>query len=170
MFKYICLLNRRETGIWLCLRCRLPYFSLNAFDSPLYIHIPSSFLPICSFQFRVFHLLSFFHSIRFDYSCSDHFVLCVLGMEKENTQPAAALEGDSSLAVAAATTPSVAVPKPRLAHGFRFHPTDEELVVYFLHRKVCRKPFRFEAIAEIDIYKSEPWELQGLSFILLIPN
>ncbi|CAL5322274.1 unnamed protein product [Camellia sinensis] len=50
-----------------------------------------------------------------------------------------------------------------LAPGFRFHPTDEELVRYYLRRKVCGKPFRFDAISEIDIYKSEPWDLPGKS-------
>ncbi|XP_043701220.1 NAC domain-containing protein 53-like [Telopea speciosissima] len=50
-----------------------------------------------------------------------------------------------------------------LAPGFRFHPTDEELVSYYLKRKVCGKPFRFDAISEIDLYKSEPWDLPGLS-------
>ncbi|XP_050384963.1 NAC domain containing protein 52-like [Argentina anserina] len=46
-----------------------------------------------------------------------------------------------------------------LAPGFRFHPTDEELVIYYLKRKVCRKPFKFNAISDVDIYKSEPWDL-----------
>lgn len=50
-----------------------------------------------------------------------------------------------------------------LAPGFRFHPTDEELVSYYLKRKICGKPFRFNAISEIDIYKVEPWDLPGLS-------
>lgn len=57
-----------------------------------------------------------------------------------------------------------APPRPRpptsLAPGFRFHPTDEELVQYYLKRKACAKPFRFEAVTEIDVYKYEPWELQ----------
>ncbi|CAN4096136.1 unnamed protein product [Withania somnifera] len=46
-----------------------------------------------------------------------------------------------------------------LAPGFRFHPTDEELVRYYLRRKVCGKPFKFEAVTEIDVYKFEPCEL-----------
>ncbi|KAL8166855.1 hypothetical protein V2J09_008354 [Rumex salicifolius] len=50
-----------------------------------------------------------------------------------------------------------------LAPGFRFHPTDEELVSYYLKRKVSGKSFRFDAISEIDVYKSEPWDLPGLS-------
>ncbi|KAL0401621.1 UNVERIFIED_CONTAM: NAC domain-containing protein 78 [Sesamum latifolium] len=49
-----------------------------------------------------------------------------------------------------------------LAPGFRFHPTDEELVRYYLRRKVCGKGFRFDAISEIDIYKAEPWDLPRL--------
>ncbi|GMH13291.1 hypothetical protein Nepgr_015132 [Nepenthes gracilis] len=52
-----------------------------------------------------------------------------------------------------------------LAPGFRFHPTDEELVSYYLKRKVCGKPFRFQAISEIDIYKFEPWDLPGRSLL-----
>lgn len=48
-----------------------------------------------------------------------------------------------------------------LAPGFRFHPTDEELVRYYLKRKVCNKPFKFDAISVTDIYKSEPWDLPG---------
>lgn len=56
----------------------------------------------------------------------------------------------------------VAAPPTSLAPGFRFHPTDEELVRYYLRRKACGKPFRFEAVSEIDVYKSEPWDLAGL--------
>uniref|UniRef100_A0A5B7ASX1 NAC domain-containing protein n=1 Tax=Davidia involucrata TaxID=16924 RepID=A0A5B7ASX1_DAVIN len=58
---------------------------------------------------------------------------------------------------------SAAAPATSLAPGFRFHPTDEELVQYYLKRKACGKPFRFDAVSEIDVYKSEPWELAGHS-------
>ncbi|KAI3816165.1 hypothetical protein L1987_15855 [Smallanthus sonchifolius] len=57
----------------------------------------------------------------------------------------------------------VAPPPTSLAPGFRFHPTDEELVMYYLRRKACGKPFRFQAVTEIDVYKSEPWELADFS-------
>ncbi|PPS11222.1 hypothetical protein GOBAR_AA09417 [Gossypium barbadense] len=43
--------------------------------------------------------------------------------------------------------------------GFRFHPTDEELVGFYLKRKVEKKPLRFELIKQIDIYKFDPWDL-----------
>lgn len=59
---------------------------------------------------------------------------------------------------------AVAPPVTSLAPGFRFHPTDEELVRYYLRRKVCGQPFRFEAVSEVDVYKSEPWELAGNYF------
>ncbi|XP_022765485.1 NAC domain-containing protein 78-like isoform X2 [Durio zibethinus] len=49
-----------------------------------------------------------------------------------------------------------------LAPGFRFHPTDEELVRYYLKRKILNKPF-FDAISVIDIYRSEPWDLPDKS-------
>ncbi|GAB4854749.1 hypothetical protein Ancab_023334 [Ancistrocladus abbreviatus] len=43
--------------------------------------------------------------------------------------------------------------------GFRFHPTDEELVSFYLRRKVEKKPISIELIKQIDIYKHDPWDL-----------
>ncbi|PNX76132.1 NAC domain-containing protein, partial [Trifolium pratense] len=43
--------------------------------------------------------------------------------------------------------------------GFRFHPTDEELVGFYLQRKVDKKSLRIELIKQIDIYKYDPWDL-----------
>ncbi|CAD5322625.1 unnamed protein product [Arabidopsis thaliana] len=75
--------------------------------------------------------------------------------------------GRESLAVVSsppsATAPSTAVSATSLAPGFRFHPTDEELVSYYLKRKVLGKPVRFDAIGEVDIYKHEPWDLAVFS-------
>ncbi|XP_071734599.1 NAC domain containing protein 50-like [Rutidosis leptorrhynchoides] len=66
-----------------------------------------------------------------------------------------------------ATVPTSAAPQSSpptsLAPGFRFHPTDEELVRYYLRRKACGQLFRIEAVSEIDVYKSEPWELADYS-------
>ncbi|XP_066312781.1 NAC domain-containing protein 68-like [Miscanthus floridulus] len=46
-----------------------------------------------------------------------------------------------------------------LPPGFRFHPTDEELVVYYLCRKVARQQLPVPIIAEVDLYKFDPWDL-----------
>ncbi|XP_051124855.1 protein FEZ-like isoform X2 [Andrographis paniculata] len=43
--------------------------------------------------------------------------------------------------------------------GFRFHPTDEELVGFYLRRKVEKKPIKLELIKQADIYKFDPWDL-----------
>ncbi|KAH9317409.1 hypothetical protein KI387_019178, partial [Taxus chinensis] len=50
-----------------------------------------------------------------------------------------------------------------LPPGFRFHPTDEELVNYYLKRKVRGRPIQVDAITEIDLYKYEPLDLPGKS-------
>nr|GME02698.1 protein CUP-SHAPED COTYLEDON 2-like [Ipomoea batatas] len=46
-----------------------------------------------------------------------------------------------------------------LPPGFRFHPTDEELITYYLLKKVVDSTFSARAIAEVDLNKCEPWEL-----------
>lgn len=52
------------------------------------------------------------------------------------------------------------------APGFRFHPTDEELVVYYLKRKICKKRLKLNVIAETDVYKWDPEELPGMGLWL----
>jgi len=54
---------------------------------------------------------------------------------------------------------SAGSPQPNLPPGFRFHPTDEELVVYYLKKKAANLPLPVSIIAEIDLYKFDPWEL-----------
>lgn len=46
--------------------------------------------------------------------------------------------------------------------GFRFHPTDEELVLYYLKRKICRRSLKLDIIGEIDLYKWDPEDLPGM--------
>ncbi|KAH9318224.1 hypothetical protein KI387_019993, partial [Taxus chinensis] len=48
----------------------------------------------------------------------------------------------------------------RVPPGFRFHPTDEELVDYYLRKKVASKRIDLDVIRDIDLYKIEPWDLQ----------
>ncbi|KAK7327927.1 hypothetical protein VNO77_22020 [Canavalia gladiata] len=49
--------------------------------------------------------------------------------------------------------------QPQLPPGFRFHPTDEELVVHYLKRKADSAPLPVAIIADVDLYKFDPWEL-----------
>ncbi|KFK42547.1 hypothetical protein AALP_AA1G009000 [Arabis alpina] len=51
----------------------------------------------------------------------------------------------------------------QLPPGFRFHPTDEELVMHYLCRKCASQSIAVPIIAEIDLYKYDPWELPGLA-------
>ncbi|XP_052195238.1 NAC domain-containing protein 37-like isoform X2 [Diospyros lotus] len=44
--------------------------------------------------------------------------------------------------------------------GFRFHPTDEELVGYYLKKKVASQKIDLDVIRDIDLYRIEPWDLQ----------
>ncbi|KAK7352825.1 hypothetical protein VNO80_18255 [Phaseolus coccineus] len=48
-----------------------------------------------------------------------------------------------------------------LPPGFRFHPTDEELVTCYLLNKISDSNFTGRAITDVDLNKSEPWELPG---------
>ncbi|KAK1435987.1 hypothetical protein QVD17_01761 [Tagetes erecta] len=46
--------------------------------------------------------------------------------------------------------------------GFRFHPTDEELITHYLSNKVVDCKFFFaKAIGVVDMNKTEPWDLPG---------
>ncbi|KAL4341361.1 hypothetical protein GQ457_08G005620 [Hibiscus cannabinus] len=50
-------------------------------------------------------------------------------------------------------------PHSSLPPGFRFHPTDEELILHYLMKKLSSSPFSVSIIADVDIYKSDPWDL-----------
>jgi hypothetical protein len=50
----------------------------------------------------------------------------------------------------------------RLPPGFRFHPTDVELVAYYLKEKINGRPIEMNPIAVVDLYKCEPWDLPGM--------
>ncbi|CAF1785776.1 unnamed protein product [Brassica oleracea var. botrytis] len=49
----------------------------------------------------------------------------------------------------------------RLPPGFRFHPTDEELVVQYLKRKVLSSPLPASIIPDFDVCRADPWDLPG---------
>ncbi|KAL2254389.1 NAC domain-containing protein 104-like [Sesamum indicum] len=48
-----------------------------------------------------------------------------------------------------------------LPPGFRFYPTDEELVVHFLQRKAALLPCHPDVIPDLDLYPYDPWDLHG---------
>ncbi|KAL3338466.1 hypothetical protein AABB24_027541 [Solanum stoloniferum] len=47
----------------------------------------------------------------------------------------------------------------QLPPGFRFHPTDEELIIYYLQNQATSRPCPSSIIPEVDVYKFDPWEL-----------
>ncbi|KAH0451153.1 hypothetical protein IEQ34_018452 [Dendrobium chrysotoxum] len=47
----------------------------------------------------------------------------------------------------------------QLPPGFRFHPTDEELITHYLSKKFLDARFKSLAIGEADFNKCEPWDL-----------
>lgn len=49
-----------------------------------------------------------------------------------------------------------------LPPGFRFHPTDEELISHYLAPKVVDINFSAKAIGEVDLNKCEPWDLPSM--------
>ena len=51
--------------------------------------------------------------------------------------------------------------------GFRFHPTDEELVSFYLRRKIEKQLISLEFIKQIDIYKYDPWDLASMQYSLV---
>ncbi|TXG53503.1 hypothetical protein EZV62_022672 [Acer yangbiense] len=50
--------------------------------------------------------------------------------------------------------------------GFRFHPTDEELLHYYLRKKISFQKFDMEVIREVDLNKMEPWESSENQYLL----
>lgn len=51
-----------------------------------------------------------------------------------------------------------------LPPGFRFHPTDEEIILHYLLHKVANSGFVARAIGEVDLNRVEPWDLPSKSF------
>ncbi|KAH1114982.1 hypothetical protein J1N35_008360 [Gossypium stocksii] len=51
---------------------------------------------------------------------------------------------------------------PQVPPGFRFHPTEEELVDYYLRKKISLRRIDLDVIKDVDLYKIEPWDLQEI--------
>lgn len=48
-----------------------------------------------------------------------------------------------------------------LPPGFRFYPSDEELVCHYLYKKICNEELLKGTLVEIDLHTCEPWQLPG---------
>lgn len=48
----------------------------------------------------------------------------------------------------------------RVPPGFRFHPTEEELLYYYLKKKVSFEKIDLDVIRDVDLNKLEPWDIQ----------
>ncbi|GAA0164179.1 DNA-binding transcription factor [Lithospermum erythrorhizon] len=51
------------------------------------------------------------------------------------------------------------IPKEYFPPGVRFHPTDEELILYYLQNKVNFVPLSECIIGEVELYNYDPWNL-----------
>jgi hypothetical protein len=60
-------------------------------------------------------------------------------------------------------TPTAVMAQACLPPGFRFHPTDVELISYYLKMKIMGKKLFVEAISEVELYKFPPWDLPDKS-------
>ncbi|KAK8530041.1 hypothetical protein V6N13_102922 [Hibiscus sabdariffa] len=49
--------------------------------------------------------------------------------------------------------------------GFRFHPTEEELLEFYLKNMIYDNKFHYDVIGFLNIYRHDPWDLPGLSKI-----
>ncbi|KAI4365290.1 hypothetical protein MLD38_021286 [Melastoma candidum] len=54
--------------------------------------------------------------------------------------------------------------------GFRFHPTEEELLHYYLRKKVACEKIDLDVIREVDLNKLEPWDIQEMCRIGSTPQ
>jgi hypothetical protein len=55
-----------------------------------------------------------------------------------------------------------------LPAGFRFHPTDDEIITCYLINKVLNINFSAIAIGEADLNKCEPWDLPSKFFFFIL--
>nr|QOI08422.1 NAC040_4B.6 [Triticum aestivum] len=67
------------------------------------------------------------------------------------------------MAMAAVASPTMEVEQD--LPGFRFHPTEEELLGFYLSRVALGKKLHFDIIGTLNIYRHDPWDLPGLAKI-----
>ena len=52
-----------------------------------------------------------------------------------------------------------------LPPGFRFYPSDEELVCHYLYKKITNEEVLKGTLVEVDLHTCEPWQLPGMYLI-----
>ncbi|KAL2902965.1 NAC domain-containing protein 43 [Bienertia sinuspersici] len=52
----------------------------------------------------------------------------------------------------------------KIPPGFRFHPTEEELLQYYLKKKVALEKIDLDVIRDVDLNKLEPWDIQDKKY------
>lgn len=50
--------------------------------------------------------------------------------------------------------------------GFRFHPTEEELLSFYLKNMIFGKKLYLDIIGFLNIYHYDPWDLPGIHCVL----
>lgn len=61
----------------------------------------------------------------------------------------------------------ISIAEASMFPGFRFSPTDEELICHYLKKKLEGSDKCVEVIPEVDICADEPWDLPGFFFYFL---
>lgn len=56
----------------------------------------------------------------------------------------------------------------KLPIGYRFCPTDEELLIHYLKKKAFAEPLPCSVISEFDVFQTEPWGLPGWWIFLFL--
>lgn len=52
-------------------------------------------------------------------------------------------------------------PSFRFPPGFKFNPDDEELIIYYLNRKIKGQPLLYNVFNDVHLYDYDPEELVG---------
>lgn len=114
------------------------FFTLLLLPFLTLVSVPNLFSFLFSFVYIIFHFLTryYYHLIPSFIMLSMEEILCELSREDMNNEKG-------------------------LPPGFRFHPTDEELITFYLASKVFNGTFCGIQIAEVDLNRCEPWELPG---------
>lgn len=55
-----------------------------------------------------------------------------------------------------------------LPPGFRFYPSDEELVLHYLLKKITNENVIKGTLEEIDLHTCEPWQLPGIDLSIFL--